>query len=41
MNEIMQIVAEKETVTKELESADVTQDLKSRKINIAFFYIIL
>ena len=25
MNEIMQIVAEKETVTKELESADVTR----------------
>ena len=38
MNEIMQIVAEKDKVTKALESEDVTKDLKSRKINTAFLY---
>ena len=36
MNEIMQIVAEKDKVTQVLESEDVTKDLKSRKTNIAF-----
>ena len=39
MNEIMQIVAEKETVTKELESADVTKRFKDlEKVILPFLY---
>ena len=39
MNEIMQIVAEKETVTKELESADVTARFKeAEKLILPFLY---
>jgi len=39
MNEIMQIVAEKETVTKELESADVTKRFKEiEKLILPFLY---
>ena len=39
MNEIMQIVAEKETVTKTLESADVTSRFKEiEKIVLPFLY---
>ena len=39
MNEVMQIVAEKETVTKELESADVTNRFKDiEKVILPFLY---
>ena len=39
MNEIMQIVAEKETVTKTLESADVTERFKDiEKLILPFLY---
>ena len=39
MNEIMQIVAEKETVTKELESADVKNRFKDiEKVILPFLY---
>tara|TARA_B100000925_G_scaffold233524_1_gene182081 strand:- start:224 stop:610 length:387 start_codon:yes stop_codon:yes gene_type:complete len=39
MNEVMQIVAEKETVTKELESADVTKRFKDlEKVILPFLY---
>ena len=39
MNEVMQIVAEKETVTKELENADTTQRFKDiEKVILPFLY---
>lgn len=39
MNEVMQIVAEKETVTKELESADTTKRFKDiEKVILPFLY---
>jgi len=39
MNEVMQIVAEKETVTKELESADVKNRFKDiEKVILPFLY---
>ena len=38
MNEIMQIVAEKETITKELQSAEIKKDLKKlRKLYYRFY----
>ena len=40
MNEIMQIVAEKETVTKELESEDVTPRFKEAEKLILLSYTI-
>ena len=41
MNEIMQIVAEKDKVTETLESEDVTKRFKEAEKLILLFYIIL
>ena len=39
MNEVMQIVAEKETITKEIESTEITQRFKDiEKIVLPFLY---
>jgi len=38
MNEIMQIVAEKDTITKEVNNADVEKDLKTLKNSITILY---